>query len=280
MFNSIRANIARLISPTGNFPVVGTPQIQLVSPPALGVAGPGSLVSGNPSDLSETIKAMGVLRRAAPSVRAQAVAARPAAVHAGRPAAITAPAPAPAPADPVQQVIDQLVTCLEMLKGLLPVDEQADDAGDEAAAFAALRIGDKPAALRHFDARISSLGAKISQKNARTSLRSEPSSRSRAGRLIRGAFSEQVGVAKIEACLHGPHPGPAAISTPAMPMSINVPAAASSPSGSRDRARAIKAELNALDKEQRREFSNERDARYATLNRELLGLHAKFSRPQ
>ena len=249
MFQKIRASLASFIQP-GVRPVT---LIAAPTPAAPVVAGPGSLVAGNPEDLAETIRAMGVLRRASPSVRAQAVAARPAATRpapnartAAPVAAAPVPSPAPAPADPVSDVIEQLQSCLEMLKGLLPVDEQADDAGDEAGAIAALSVGNKALALRKFDARITALGLKVAKMNASKGLRGQPSSRSRASALVRSGFSGQAQVQKIEACLR-PGQRPAA-SAPAVPP----PAPAAASFGYRERVQAIRAEREALDVQMRK----------------------------
>jgi len=168
-----------------------------------------------------------------------------------------------------------------MLKGLHP-DLNADDAdADEAQARACLARGDKGGALRGYDAAITKWGARIAAKNASSALRSQPSSRQRASALIRGGFAAQAQVQKIEACLHGPRPGPAAISTPAVPTSITAPAAGVTTTSTAEdvaRIKSIEAEIKNIDAEYRKTgvYSPDAQARHATLSRQLSAAKKKF----
>jgi len=192
--------------------------------------------------------------------------------------ASAASAPAPA-ADVVGDVLKQLESCLQQLKSLHPDVVNADDAdADETQAREAMSRGDKATALRCLDTAISKMGARIAAKNASSGLRSQPSSRQRASALIRGGFSAQAGVAKIQSCLHGPHPGPA------VPTSLAVPAAAPAAAGNRDRVRVqeILAARKMIDLEYRKTgiFSPEAQAQDAALLREYRSIHSRFSHKQ
>ena len=87
-------------------------------------------------------------------------------------------------------------------------------------------------------------------------------------------FNSQSGVAALNGILSRTAPGqrPAA-SAPTVPTTPAVPAVA----GSRSRVQEHRAEISALDREQRKQFSNERNAKHAQLSAQLRVEMKKFS---
>jgi len=213
----------------------------------------------------------------------------------GRPAAKAAPVPAsltendegqvvvPAAApDVVSDVIEKLQSCLQQLRDLHP-DVAADDSDDEAQARACLARGDKNGALRHYDAAISAVGARIAQKNARASLRAEPSSRQRASKLITSGFNADPVVASLNASLGrgglslsnraGMALAPVAAVPPATPVVTTT-----STAPDRSKLAALQAEKKSIDESMRKSgiYDNASIARQSQLSAQIDAMRKKI----
>jgi hypothetical protein len=289
---NIRATLASLISP----PSIAT--TQLVSPPApSAIGGPGELIRANPRDLDSLIRAVS-------AVSSAMKAGRPVAAIPGRgqpaPARLAARAAAPAPSldaegtpiatpptDSLQQVVKQLETSIETLKKMLPADADTADADEETAkGGVAARSGNWQLASDSYNAAIACLGAKIKGRTASTALRAEPTSRSRAHRLTASGFSGMPSVAALNSAL-GRGGALSIVDRSGMVVQAPVsghrkpaPAAVATTTDERPdvvKINSIRAELASLDKDQRKlGFSNEKNARHATLSRELKSELRKF----
>jgi len=217
----------------------------------------------------------------------------------GRPAAKAAPVPAsltendegqvvvPAAApDVVSDVIEKLQSCLQQLRDLHP-DVAADDSDDEAQARACLARGDKNGALRHYDAAISKIGAKIASKNSRhassAALRAEPSSRQRASKLITSGFNADPVVASLNASLGrgglslsnraGMALAPVAAVPPATPVVTTT-----STAPDRSKLAALQAEKKSIDESMRKSgiYDNASIARQSQLSAQIDAMRKKI----
>jgi hypothetical protein len=262
---NIRASLASFIHPGVSLPFAGneTRPVQIVSAstaPVAAAGGPGTVTRGNPPELNSLIQAIATVRKASPSARAQAVAARPAPRSVAKIAApLTAsPAPVASTSEPENDTAAQIEFAREALaKSEVALATAKENARSE---LRAQKPTDLRGALTHSHA------------------------------MISGGFNEQPAVAALSAAL-GRGRSPVSLAQRAsLSLAVvggsrtsapTVPTAVTSPSAFRDRAQAITAESKSLEKQMRTTgvYDAKSLARQAQLKTELAAL-VKSSRPQ
>jgi hypothetical protein len=180
----------------------------------------------------------------------------------------------------IDSTLDLLQKGVEDLRKLLGEDSES---ADETEAKAARAAGKKGAAFKALGRAHEVLGARLT---ARRSLRNQPpDGHRRAHALIAGGFNDEPGVAALNASLHR-KPAPLSLTQrsslalapvggrtpPARPAAV----AKSNPPPDVVKIRSLKAELAQLDREQRAQFSNERNAKHAQLSAQLKAEIRKF----